>query len=323
MTAIGNNMFDYALREESLLRRGMVEVFAKSSPILDDVHVIDVGNAEEYKYLVEAGLGAAQWRAMGETITADSGITNPAKESLSILSTMVRVDRQRAGNSDYVASRVMSRIKALGAMLTKDFFDGDTATNPKQMKGLNARIGGGQLTYALDESGATTDGGYFNKSLAAIRAMIRSVRGPVGEKVLYMSGLAHDLLSEAVASESQQNYLVVQGDGGVSSLIPSFERVKIVEIEDDHLGNEILAQDETRGNSNVTTSIYCVWKGTSDGEGLNLLAHRGNQGLFDMDPFVQNNTQREAPVEGKFGMALHHPRSAARMAGFLGTNYSA
>jgi|GEM_PF-4057461 len=321
-TAISMGMLDYAARADSRLHGGVVKVFAEESKVLTMAHVIDIGTENTYEYLVEGSLGNPAWRSIGESITASTGLINPAVEHTSILSDMIQIDRQRIGNRDFVASRIDATVRGLALKFDRDFFLGDTATDIKSMKGLKARITGALLTYAVDETGATTNGGYVNKSLAEIRKMIRSVRGLPGDKVLFMTGDMHDLLSQAVAAESQQNYLVVQGaDGGVSSLIPSFERVRIVEIEDDHQGNEILAFNETRGTDTTTGSIYCVWMGKTQGQGLNFLAKRGNQGIFDLDPFVQNNTQREAPVEGRVGVVLNHPRTAARAAGFKTTNF--
>ncbi|MCB9902523.1 MAG: hypothetical protein H6826_14355 [Planctomycetes bacterium] len=323
MTAIQTNMMDYALRQDSRIRRGVIKTFIAENPLLQRTHVINVGDAEAYEYAVEGSLGTAQYRGIGEEVSPSSGIDNPAKETLAILSTQVQVDRLRANNNDYVAGRVDKAARRLSMMFMEEIFDGDTANSPKEMKGLNARIQGSNLYYASDENGANgANGGYLNLSLDVLREMIYSTRGK--NRVLAMSPRMNIRLSQAVNAESEQRYLVVQADGGVSTLIPSFEQVPIVHILDNHLGAEILGFDEKRGSSEVTGSIYCLDLGQSEEEGINFLGNMGPNGLFQVDPLVSDgNTQRKGVAEGKVGMATFGSKCANRMAGILDAFYTA
>tara|TARA_R100001143_G_scaffold10327_1_gene12102 strand:+ start:7486 stop:8454 length:969 start_codon:yes stop_codon:yes gene_type:complete len=319
------SLLDYAALVPSARASGVIQTFAESSPVLERLQMIDVGAAESYKYNVETGLGGATWRAIGQNITADNGVISPAQENLSILSRVVQIDRQRSKNADYKAAQIRMGSKACALTFTKDFFDGDQAVTPEQMHGLNARIGtGGALFRAIDESDATTNGGYMNLSIDVLEQAIDYVYGPNSEKMLLMSKLDRRLLSAALIQLGSDKIVLVQTNEGsrASRLVSHYDDVEIGIIEDDASGAEILGKDETRGSDDFTSSLYCVRFGRTEGEGVMGL-HNAEGGTFEVEDRAGNATQNETVIEGKVGMANFHARSFARMSGIKNANYTA
>jgi len=297
---------------------GVVQTFAESSPVLEHLSFIDVGVAESYRYDIEGSLGGATWRALGQTVTADSGVVNPAVESLSILTRIVQCDTQRANNPEYIASKLRMGAKACAAEYTRTFFDGDDAVNVKEMRGLNSRIGASSALFrAIDASKVDTNGGFMDKSLSIVKDMIDFVDGPAADKRLIMSKRTRRLISDAVDLTGAGSFVRVQQTGGdlaVNTLLRFFEDVEIIVVEDDASGTEILAHDETRGSDTTTASLYCVHFGRSEGEGVMGL-HNAQGGTFATTKIGQVNTQIEWNIEGKVGMVNFHPRAIARMSG--------
>lgn len=320
---MARSLLDYAATVESKRLSSIVETFARSSVILERLRMIDLDGAESYRYNVEASIGGATWRALGQDITADNGVVNPAIENPAILSRLVEMDRQRRKKPEYRSGRLLMGSKACAAEFTKAFFDGDPASDPNQMRGINARIGTSAAHFrAIDENGSDANGGYLNLSIDLLDEMIRYVKGRPEEKMILMDGKDQDLLGAALRLLGSDNIVQVQTDGGarVSRLTTHYNNVEIGIIEDDAAGNQILGKDETRGSDNTTSSIYCVWFGSTEGEGL--MGLHDEEGTFEVEDRPGTATQDHTLIEGKVGMANFHPRAIARLSGIKSTNYS-
>ena len=66
------------------LKRGVIEIFPRTSPVLERLPFFPV-NGQAYKYNTEETLPGIAFRGINETYTESTGIVNPAVEQLFIL----------------------------------------------------------------------------------------------------------------------------------------------------------------------------------------------------------------------------------------------
>ena len=257
---MAEQLIQYAVMTPDLKRRGVVEIFAKKSPIIEELFFIDLLDAMGYEYDVEGALPGIGFRALnGDYDSQGAGVVNPVKEGTSIMGGLVTADHRKAKNAAYKASRIAMKIKAASAYFTKMFFDGSTKTDARQFDGLNRRLKSANIKYA----GA--NGGVLD--LDDLSEMIDRVPGAAGEKRLLMGSAMRRRLGSLIRAAGATVIAMAEWEGEIKP--KSFDGVPIVLIGEDESGNEILDFDETRGNSSVTGSIYCVRFGQdTDGEYL-------------------------------------------------------
>lgn len=289
----------------SVKRNGIVEVFADNNPLLRGpmplLNFIKVPGFT-YSYNREGSLGGIAYRGLNQTYTPDVGVVNPQTERLVMFGGEANTDAAlvEVNGNTYRAGKVAMKVKAASLFFLKEFFDGDSVANPLAMDGLNVRLTGNQVISAGDNGAALT--------LDMVFDLQQRVIGENSQKVLLMSPTQRKNLSN----------LVVAAAGGASvadaaSQITSFNQSRIVLIEEDHQGNQILGQDETKGSDNATGSIYCCRFGSSLDEEFiqGLVAARG----FDSEDQGKRSTVYIDLIDIYVGLALFHPRCAARLLG--------
>ena len=74
------------------LKRGVMEIFPRTSPVLERLPFFNV-NGQAYKYNIEETLPGIAFRGINATYTESTGIVNPAVEALYILGGLSKVDR--------------------------------------------------------------------------------------------------------------------------------------------------------------------------------------------------------------------------------------
>jgi len=309
---MAEQLIQYAVMTPDLKRRGVVEIFAKKSPIIEELFFIDLLDAMGYEYDVEGALPGIGFRALnGDYDSQGAGVVNPVKEGTSIMGGLVTADHRKAKNAAYKASRIAMKIKAASAYFTKMFFDGSTKTDARQFDGLNRRLKSANIKYA----GA--NGGVLD--LDDLSEMIDRVPGAAGEKRLLMGSAMRRRLGSLIRAAGATVIAMAEWEGEIKP--KSFDGVPIVLIGEDESGNEILDFDETRGNSSVTGSIYCVRFGQdTDGEYLQGIANHAAAGVFEIDEQGVRGTTDQTLVEGQVGLVLQHPKCAVRYAGILDAN---
>ena len=139
------------------LKRGVIEIFPRTSPVLERLPFFNV-NGQAYKYNLEETLPGIAFRGINETYTEDTGVVNPAVEALYILGGLSKVDRaliKTQGNINNLRS-IYDGMKAKAAALeyTKKFFKGSNSTDPNEFDGLENRLTGNQVI----DQGATSGG---------------------------------------------------------------------------------------------------------------------------------------------------------------------
>jgi hypothetical protein len=288
--------------EQTPLRKGVIEVFARTSPVLERLPLFPIaGNS--YTYNREQTLGGIAFRSINESYTADVGVVNPITETLSILGGISKVDRalvKTQGNlNDLRAIYDGQKSKASALKFTKTFFKGDSTSNPKEFDGLEIRLTGDQVIDMGSSSGGDT------LTLPKLDELIDAVQG--GPDVLFMNKTMRRKVNALVRSAGSAIETVNDAFG---RQINAYAGVPIGVIEDDNEGNLILDFNEEcpGGGSNVGTSIYAVRFGFEWLSGL-------QNGILDVIDLGLNGIFWETLIEWLCGLAVWHPKSAARLQG--------
>lgn len=297
-------LIDYVNQTEDPMKKGMVQKITNESIFMRLFNFVEV-DGFTYSYNRQETLGGIAFRGLNETFTNDTGVVNPQVESLAILGGTVQTDRQIANkpNGGKVrANFIAAKVKKSGLFYDKYVIDGDPAVNAKQFYGLNARLTGNQVITVATNGGALT--------LANVDLLIDRVVGNKVGKVLVMNKACRRKLTA----------LIIASAGGAAVLdvgkqATEYDGIPIEILDEDGDEAAILGEDETCGSSNVTSSIYCIRLGTdTDGEYVQGLA---NPKMIEHVDYGERNGVVDDLVEGVMGMAVFHPRAAARLKGVL------
>jgi hypothetical protein len=294
-------LVEAAKLSQDTLQRGVIETFARTSSVLELLPFMDIaGNA--YAYNVEGALPGIGFRDVNEGYTESTGVINPASERLYIAGGDVDVDRfiiqTRSNINDVRAIHTEMKAKALALAITNQFFNGDQAVDPKGFDGLKKRLTGKQVIEA------GTDGAPL--TITMLDELIDAVEGE--PDVIFCS--------KAMRREIKK---VLQNHNGYSeSSYDAFGRpvmtyggIPIRVVETDQAGNEILGFNETQGTANDTASIYAVKFGPEQYvSGL----QNGGVSVRDLGELNEKPVFRTR-IEWYVGMAVFHPRAAARLKG--------
>ena len=296
-------LFEASKLIQNPLQRGVVEIFARTSPVLERLPFLDVaGNA--YNYNLEETLPGVAFRGFNETYTESTGIVNPQTENLKIFGGTGRVDRalvKTQGNlNDLRSIQDSMRAKAAALDFTKTFFKGDEQVNAKEFDGLQKRIVGSQLLAAGNASGGDA------LTLAKLDELLDLIQG--GADMLFMNKTMRRKVNSLMRASNQATEVVSDVFG---RQIPTYAGVPIGIIEVDAEGNEILgfAEANPGGGSPTSTSIYAVKFGVREfvsglqAGPLEVI----DQGLVDVWYVTL--------LEWICAIAIFNPRSAARLWG--------
>lgn len=275
------------------LQRGVVEIFARTSPVLELLPFMNItGNS--YRYNQESTLPNVQFRNIGEGYTPSSGEVVQKAEGLMILGGDVDVDKFVVQTmSDVNSQRAIQtqlKSKAIAKTFTQKFFKGDSAKNPKEFDGLDVRIA---------NNGNEIDNGGEPISLIKLHELLDAVGG--GADVLFMSKAMRRELQRLFEEEKAHNYIEV-GKDQFGRPVQYFGDVQIRTLDDD-----ILPFAEEGG----TGSIYAVRFGIQ--EAICGLTNGGVQ-VYDLGELAERPAYRTR-IEFYCGLADFHPKAAARLKG--------
>ncbi len=265
------------------LQRGVVETFARTSPVLERLPFMDV-NGNAYSYNIEKTLPGIAFRDYNESYTESTGVVNPHTEKLFILGGLSSVDRALVKTQGSVnnirAIHDSMKAKAAALTFTKTFFKGDNGTNATEFDGLEERITGDQLL-----TGELT--------LAKLDELIDAVVG--APTALFMNKATRRNVNALMRAAGQATEVVSDAFG---RQIPAYAGLPIGVIEEDKDGNAILADGE----------VYALRFGIQEFvSGL----QAGGMEVIDLG---LNRTQYETLIEWICGIAVFHPKAAARLA---------
>jgi hypothetical protein len=298
-------LLEAAKLSQTPLQRGVIEVFPRTSPVLERLPFLDVAS-DSYKYNQEEALPGIAFRGIGEGYKESTGVINPVTETLAILGGVSDVDRalvKTQGNiNDLRAIHDGLKAKAAALFYTKNFFRGNTDEDPKGFDGLEKRLTGGQVIDAGSSSGGDA------LTLPKLDELIDAVAG--GPDVLFMSKTMRRKVNTLIRAANQAIETVSDSFG---RMIMAYAGVPIAVIENDEADDPILGFDEAApgGGSSVSTSIYAVRFGAKEYvSGLQC----GKIDVIDMGLYSGGTAYRTL-VEWIVGMAVFHPRAAARLQG--------
>ncbi len=281
------------------LTSGIVEIFASENPVIAALPFINVAGSA-YRYNIEQTLPGVAFRGFNEGYVESTGVINPMVEALTILGGDSDFDvaqiAMQTGDNDTRA--VHDGMKAKAAALThlRTFFDGNTATNPKEFDGLNRRLAGAQVLTAGANGGVLT--------LEMLDDLVDAVRGT--PTILLMP---KKLRQKARQLARQVNALTISTDQ-LGRELDGYAGVPFGVVEEDETGAEILGFDEAQGTANNTASIYACRFGADTLHGIQT-APINVRDLGEVDDKPALRTR----IEWYSGLVLKHPRAAARLKG--------
>lgn len=283
------------------LQRGVIELYARNSAVLEMLPFMEIeGNS--YRYNQEQTLPGVGFRGVNEAYQESTGVVNQLSEGLVIAGGDVDVDRfivqTRSNVNDQRAIQTRMKVKSLALTWTDQFFNGDIAATPKGFDGLKKRLTGDQVIEAGTNGGELT--------IMMLDELIDAVDGE--PDVLYVS----KTMRRQIKALIQGHHGYDEGDfDAFGRKVMTYGGIPIRVIETDAQGNEILGFNETQGTSSDTASIYAVKFGPE--EYVSGLQNGGidvrDLGELDEKPVFRTR------IEWYNGLAVFHPRAAARLKG--------
>lgn len=289
-----------AANQGAAIRSSVIELYAQNSDILRTMPFDNIqGNALRYNR--EETLPGIGFRGVNEAYSEDVGVLNPVTEPLVIAGGDLDVDKfilQTMG-MEQRATREAMKVKSLAHRWTKAFIKGDSVTDPREFDGLQSRLTGTQKISAGSTSGGSA------LSLTRLDELIDAVDNPTH---LIMNRTMRRKLSAAARLTTVGGFVTYTLDE-FGRTVTKYNELPILIAEQDNEGTDILQFNETASAGAATaTSIYCV----SFGEGMLQGIQSGGIQVADLGE-VQTKPVYRTRVEWYAGVALFHPRAAARL----------
>jgi len=289
------------------LRKGVIEIFARNSPVLELMPFIGV-SSDSYKFNREQTMPRSDFRGINEDYDEGTGNLNPVTESLTILGGVSDVDRaliKTQGNINNIRSVHDSmKVKSASLKFTCKFIKGNTVTDPREFDGLQSRCTGDQLLN-VSASGASL-------TLDALDELIDTVQG--GPDVIFCNKTARRKISSLVRASGAAVETVTDAFG---RQLTGYAGVPIRVLDKDEAGNEILDFDEASsdGLNSDCTSIYAVRFDPADGVcGLEC----GDLDVQDLGLY-SGGIKLRTLVEWIVGFTVFDLRTAVRLRGVRNT----
>lgn len=299
------------------LTRSLVQMFDDFSPVFSEIPMDDNGDSIFYDYEQIKLLPSTGWRAFNTAWTESTGVTTPYREHLKILGGESKWDIQFANErtkTRQTEMKVLSAVKSWDAA----FFEGTPISDANSMVGLRPRIGGNQLILNAAGGGPLT--------LAKLSSLVDAVpfstrqeegmkRGEGIRKVLYMNRFVRNKIDSLITAQTGSLRIETTKDA-FGRMVEMYRDAVIRIVETTGDGSTTLGFDEMADSgSAVNASVYCV----AYGEGLVHGLFRTRNGGKALDVFKVDQLEAEprgmVRFEGMYGLAIDHPRAAARLYG--------
>lgn len=302
---MGLTLLEAAKRETGdVYRRGVIEMFARSSDILAAIPFETIaGNA--YHYNLEHALPGVAFRGVNEAYTPSTGVINPKTEALTIAGGDLDVDvfivKTMGGQGQRSAHEAM-KIKSLSAAWTQKFIKGDSSTEPREFDGLQSRISGNQLI----DAGATAGG----DALSLLK--MDELRDAVFDPNAFIASRAMRRRFRAAMSSSTVGGNILQERDDFGRPVLTYSGLPILTGYDANDNEAILPFDEASpgGGDSVSTSIYAVNFSEMGVIGL----QSSEMQVRDLGE-LQTAPQYRTRVEWYVTIAILNGRAAARLRG--------
>lgn len=294
------------------LQRGIIETFVQESSILDRLPLIDT-EGTAYRYNEESELPGVSFRAVNEAYPESVGAVNSRIETLAILGGDSDVDKfliQTRGNiNDQRAIQETLKVKAASLHFSDQFFNGDTAVNPKGLDGLRKRLIGRQVLDAKGV-GPVVNGYDFFDALDALTAQVRGITGQNG--ALYMNAAILAKIRSGFRRLGGAELLTSEINGKKATM---WNGVPMLDPGQKLDGTDILPLTAGTGGKE-TGDIYAVRFGTTEADaGVTGLTNGGIQ-VTDLGEAHDKPVYRTR-IEFYCGIALFGGKAAARLVNVL------
>jgi len=293
-------LLESAKYSTDVLQKGVIEIFARTSPILELLPFMDIaGNS--YKYNIEGILPSVAFRGVGEPYVEGGGTLTQASEGLVIVGGDVDVDRyivQTRGNiNDIRANQTSMKSKALSRTFTNKFFHGNSSTDPLEFDGINIRLAGSAQEMEMAPDGAVIGVNELNELLDKVEG---------GADVLIMSKSMKREVQKILVSST---HYLQNGTDEFGRIVEYFGDVAIRTVED-----SILPMTEDQGTTiGSTGSIYAIKFGAEEFVSGLKNGEVSVRDLGELDSLPVFRTR----IEFYCGLAIFNPKAAARLKGII------
>lgn len=292
------------------LEKGAIKMFTQVSPVLEIMPFTKI-EGDSITWRREASLPGSTWRAVGQTYTASEGRIDAFTERLMILGGEVTADNfviatQGAGTNaiDIKASHYALKAQSVANAFDQAFFEGDDLVDPNSMVGLRRRLSGNQVL----NFGATAGTALTLAQLDALRDAV-----PFANAAFFMNRKNRRKVSTLIQSQTGSGRIdYTQDSFGRQVVMYADTPIYIVERTGD--GTTMLDFDEDPGDgTSDTSSIYCVSFGSDAVHGIYNSTMGGK--MIEVTDFgeIQAAPRHLGRIEFYPGMAIKHPRAAARL----------
>lgn len=122
---------------------GIIELLAKTNPILEDMQVIEGNLLTGNKTTIRTGLPTATWRMLNYGVQPTKSITSQVTDTCGMLEAYAEVDKDLADlNGNDAAWRLsedQAHLEAMNQQMATAIFYGNEQTNPERFTGLMPR----------------------------------------------------------------------------------------------------------------------------------------------------------------------------------------
>ncbi len=288
----------------------LTEMFMMLSPFIEELPMRKI-QGRTFKFAKQTTLPSAGWRAVNASWTESSGAITQQQEDLFILGGEVSLDpfiTRTDDGADFENKAVQIKLKAQSVSNSFDsaVLEGDDLVDSNSMVGFRRRITGNQVTIMTTAGAALT--------LAKLDELIDNVPFPDTTKRLYMNRTLRRKVKTLVDAVSGSVYIPEKRETfGIQPAQYAGIPIRIIERSGD--GSTLLDFDEDPGDTTADcASIYCISMGFDAVHGI-----WNGQKPLDMTEHPPSNSSNSHVIrwESYVGMAVRHPRSAARLRGIL------
>lgn len=304
---------------QNTLQRGVLETFVQTSPLLDRIPFMEIeGNA--FAYNEEGTLPGIEFRAVNGSYTESTGTVNPKTESLVILGGDADVDtfiqKTRSNFNDQRAVQTAMKVKAASYKYQDTFINGDTAVDANSFDGLKKRLIGGQVISSPGANGSPIFGTNADTEAfwGAMDDLVSSVPGIDGTNgAIYANS---KLIGKIRSAGRRAGGVEVVREDLTGKRIVTWNGIPVLDLGTTAAGADILPLTETKGTSNLTSSIYAVKFGEDEGDQAVTGLTNGGVDVRDLGE-QQVKPAFRTRIEFFCGVGVFGGKAAARSTGWL------
>lgn len=291
--------------------RAFIEVYASSNPLLG-ILPIDFAPTGTVRWTKQSTLATAGQRGVNADFSVTSGSYATGEQTTKIYGGKIQIDRKFAvENPNSLVQERKSQLSSMAKIFYGDFFDGDGSLEIYGLKNvINIDNPTQNISMGNLVSQSTSAAGSV-LTMAKMDELVDAVNVVDGSTYIFLNQRPFNALNTLARTNGagQQNIVYAPNQFGVR--VPFYGNIPIIVCKDG-VGNDIIDATEmaytVSGGSGTSTSVYCVTFGTDLVTGFQSAPMSAN--------LKEDTTNFETVIMEWFvGLAMKHPRSAARLYG--------